>query len=200
MEVAVFRKIQGDTSYFITVSNRLLPDTEEITLTIVNPLTWRSRIRYEHIVKKKGRAKIHGSLKITLNKELVEDLELKKGEIVWVRILPFIERPPDPPAIPYIAKPVKVHTDKSSLFFTIAKSQIDYLRMTGVVSGNNLYIEAIVPSGQRIEYVKRPIVIKRDRLYKVILPMRIFEGLVHAHDVIHVKITLTEKSEEYFYP
>ena len=196
-ELALFRKLQGGrASYFITISRRLLPDTDTVTLTIVR---WGKEPKYEHVVKKIGRAAIHGSAKISINKEIIEDLGLSKGSVVWVRILPFMEKPPGPPKIPYIAKPVKVHTDKSSLFFTISKTQIDYIRETGLASGDNLHIYVTTPAGTVIDYIKKPILVKRDNIYKVILPMKLFYGLIHVHDTIHVKIMVTEKPESLFY-
>lgn len=196
-EVALFRKLQGTgQSYFITVSDKLLPDVDSFTVTVVNPKTWTKELKYEHLAKKRGRAKIHESLKLTINKEVVEELGLSKGGLVWVRILPFTEKPP-PLKIPYIARPVKVHTDKSSYFFTIAKKQVDYIRETGVVTGSNLHVNVTTPSGKTVEYIKRPVLITRDMLYKVILPMKLFQGVVQPGDKVHVKITLTDKPEEF---
>lgn len=196
--LALFRHIQGGKpSYYITIAEKMMPQTDKITITLVNPETWKKgRPQYDHIVKKRGKSRIHGSAKLVLNREIVEGLGLGKGSLVWVQISEYTDSPAPPPEKPYIARPVRIHTDKSSLFFAIAMSQIQYLRE--ITPGDNLHVYVDV-NGKVIDYIKHPIVIKNEKLYKILLPMNLFSGLVHAHEVVNVKLTTTSKPEELFY-
>lgn len=199
--LALFRHIQsGKPSYYITIAEKLLPvhsANEKLTITIVNPETWNtSDIKYAHIVKKKGRSKIHGSVKFIINREIVESLGLRKGDLVWVKVEPYDENPQPPPRKPYIRRPTRVHSDKSSLFFVMSTSQIDHLRR--ISGGQNLHVYVNL-DGKTIDYIKSPILIKGENLYKILLPMTLFSGLIHVHDTIDVKIESTGKPEELFY-
>ena len=194
MEVAVFRRLQGGRpSYYITLSARLIPDSEKLTITVANPKKWN---KHAHIVKDVGKSKIHGSVKIIINKEVVEALALEKSSPVWIRVTPYTEKPAPVPKEPYIARPVKIHTDKSSLFFVISRTQIEYLNM--VKPGENLHVYVYI-NGKVIDYIKRPIKVKGEGLYKILLPRVLFEGLVQPHDTVFVKIKTTNEEEEFFY-
>ena len=94
--------------------------------------------------------------------------------------------------------PTRVYTDKSSLFFTIAKSQIDYMKIIGL-KGRNLHVYVTTPDGETIDYIKRPVLLRSNNIYKVVLPRKLFEEKVRPGDTVHVKITVTDKTEELYY-
>lgn len=188
LELAIFRRLQGGRpSFFITIARKLLPENlDSFTLTIVDLDSWRrGKPLFEHVVKRRGRSVIHGSLKVIINKEVVEALGLEKSKVVWVRVLPYDNNNlPEVPRVPYIAKPVKIHTDRSSLFFVISSSQIEYLRM--ISPGEKLHVY-VHKSGKLIDYIRRPTYM-RNNICKIILPSSLFQGLIRAHEIIHVRI------------
>ena len=171
MEIAVFRRILGSSSYFITVSKNMIKDAGltggQLTATISSPLVWP---RHEHVVLTLGKGTIYGSYKVTLKKEIVEDLGLRKGAPIWVRIIPFTDTPPSIPRCPYILKPLRVHTDNSSMFVMVSRTQIDYIDM--VCPGDELkvtvYIEDIA-----VRFKKRPVPV--GKIYKITLLKNVFE-------------------------
>jgi len=194
-EIAVFRRLQGVASQFITISKRMLYniDSDIITMTIANA---EDMSKYVHIAKRMPKAKIHGSVKINIPKEVLEQVSLKNKDYAWIRIMPYTESPP-PPA-PYILRPFKVHSDKSTLFFLLSFNTVDLLKKASKKQTCNLYIKVYLPDAV-IDYIKKPAKLRRDRLYKIVLPSPLFRDLVHSHDTIIARIECTEKPEEYFY-
>lgn len=89
--LAVFRKLQRSTSYFVTVPERAVPSSTSLTVTICRP----SPLECVHTNKKRPRSRIHTSLKLTVDKLIVRRLSLEAGSIIWIRILPFTENVPE---------------------------------------------------------------------------------------------------------
>jgi len=207
-EIAVIRKIQGTRSHFITIARKMLPATLEtrFTVTVVNPRKyWLEELHdaYGHLVKSIGKSHIYNSIKIVINKELIQSLGLSPSnseKFVWLRILPFTETPPPPPSQPYIARLTKVHFDGSSLFFIVSKRQIDLLSefTPPKYRGSNLYISVLL-SGRTIDYIKKPILVAKRSYYKVVLPSELFKDRIKPGDVVIIKIFVTNKSEELYY-
>jgi len=201
-EIAVIRKIQGKKSHYITVSQAMLPASDRITVTVVARRYWIDGAgdAYVHLAKTVGRSRIYGSVKIVINKEVVEALGILNEKQAWIRIVPFTEKPQPPPAHPYIAKPTKVHFDGSSLFFVISKQQVETLASftPPELRGPNLYV-SVTASGRTIDYIKRPTLVKNRNYYKVVLPSELFGDKVRPGDVVLAKIQVTNKPEELYY-
>jgi len=206
-EIAVIRRIQGTRSYFVTIAQKMLPATVEnkYTITVVNPKKYwleESREAYGHLVKTVGRSRIYNSIKIVINKELAQALDLAPDseKLVWVRVLPFTENPPPPPLQPYVARTTKIHFDGSSLFFVVSKRQIDLLSVftPPKYKGSNLYISVVMP-GRAIDYIKKPTLVKQRNYYKVVLPSELFRDRVKPGDTVIVKISVTNRPEEFYY-
>jgi len=201
-EIAVIRRIQGTRSYFVTIAQKMLPDTK-CTITVVNPKRYwleESQDGYGHLVKVIGKSYIYNSIKIVINKELAQSLGLTSSSFAWIRILPFTESPPPPPPQPYIARLTKIHFDGSSLFFVVSKRQIDLLSefTPPKYRGSNLYISVML-SGHTIDYIKKPTLVKKRGYYKVVLPSELFRDRIKSGDTVIIKIFVTNKPEELYY-
>jgi len=201
-ELAVIRKVQGARSYFVTVPQRALPPTDKLTITIATKRYWieDAKDAYAHIAKTVGKSRIYGSVKLVINKEIVQALDIS-DRLVWLRILPFTESPPPLPHQPYIARPMRIHFDGSSLFFVISKRQIDMLLnfTPPKYRGSNLYISVVTPQGRTIDYIKKPALVKQRNYYKVVLPSELFGDKVKPGDTVIIKIFVTNKPEELYY-
>lgn len=195
--IATFRHITGGhPTHYTTIAKKYIPETiKQVTITIVIPETWKTgKPLHGHLAKTIGKSTIHNSYKIIINKPLVEKLQLQTGKLVWIRITPFTPNPPPPPPTPYIYKPVRVHCDGSSYFFTISAKTIDTLRE--ITPGRNLRVTTNI-GNKTITYIKRPIKLSdnNEQLYKILLPSSIFEGLIHRGMQIPVKIETTDEDE-----
>lgn len=198
-EIAVFRHInRGTPSHYITVAKKYIPETwRRVTITIAIPDGWKTgKLLYGHLAKELGKATIHNSYKIVINKTLLEQLSaLEYRKPVWVRVIEYTPNPPPPPPTPYIQKPITVHCDGSSYFFTMSARTVDYLRELS--PGRNLKVTVYLGNNP-ITYVKKPTRIDSEtaeQMYKILLPASIFNELVKSGMTVHVRVETTNEPE-----
>jgi len=159
MEIAVVRRLVKSHTYFVTVSESLLPrDWREVAITIA-PLNAPWGSRKATIVKEVGESRIYGSIKFVIPSHVVSFLGLGKGDYVWLRFVEgggLIDEPPFP-SIPFLADVRVVHRSDGSHFVLVSKA---YLRRLVEAMGRDrwsgkIYLALRAPTGDVVRAVVR---------------------------------------------
>jgi len=175
MEIAVVRKLVKSQTYFVTVSEGLLPgDWREVAVTIA-PLNAPWGSRKVTIVKRVGESRIYGSVKFVIPAPVVSHLGLGKGDYVWLRFVKGggLKDEPPFPSIPFLADVRRIHRAGGSHFVLVSKVYLGRLvdaMGRGRWSGK-IYLALRAPTGDVVRAVAR---VKdngrRYNMYHVTLP------------------------------
>jgi hypothetical protein len=173
MEIAVVRKLVKSQTYFITISEDIMPkEWKEVAITIA-PLSvpWGKKIT---IIKKIGESRLYNSIKIVIPKPVVEHLGLEGGDYAWFRFIGdgSIKDEPPFPQIPYMADIRRIHGYMNSHFVLISKTYLNKLidSMGRDKWSGKVYLAFKAPTGDIVRLIVKPKDYKNYRMYHVILP------------------------------